>query len=50
MRKFKKLWKALSGAVSWNLKESKTSDRLPKQLKRNQKKNVNEADANKKLA
>ena len=50
MRKLKKLWKALSGAVSWNLKASKTAYRLAKQLKRNQKKNVNQADANKKLA
>ena len=49
MSKIKKLWKALSGAVSWNLKESKTGDQLLKQLKKSQKKNVNKADANKEL-
>ncbi|MBV8388607.1 MAG: hypothetical protein JO080_02280 [Mucilaginibacter sp.] len=49
MSKIKKLWKALSGAVSWNLKEPKITDRFLRQLKKDQQKNADNADINKEL-
>lgn len=50
MRKIKKLWKALSGSVSWNLKASKITGRLMKQIKKDQQKNIGDAGINKEPA
>jgi hypothetical protein len=48
MGKVKKLWKALSGAISWNLKGPKITNRFLKQLKKDQQ-NKNDTDINKEL-